>query len=82
MRLNRKEERDAIAMKTLGYYSGFGGLEIKAVEYGIDEAIIFIVGAWTGTPEGFRSVIQYNRDGEAFFKYRNAHIYLNDCLRV
>lgn len=44
------ESRESIA-----YYSGLNGLEIKGIEYGIDDYIYCVSGAWGG--------------GKAFIRY-------------
>ena len=33
---------------TIAYYSGFGGLEVKHIEYGIDDYLYIVAGAWNG----------------------------------
>ena len=32
---------------TVAYYSGFGGLEVKFIEYGTDDYVYLVAGAWT-----------------------------------
>ena len=34
---------------TIAYYSGFGGLEEKHIEYGIDDYLYIVAGAWNGS---------------------------------
>lgn len=37
------ESRESVA-----YYSGFNGLEIKGIEYGIDDYLYCVSGCWYG----------------------------------
>lgn len=57
------ESRESIA-----YYSGLNGLEIKGIEYGIDDYIYCVSGAWGGGKAFHRCKIQYTRKGAAFFR--------------
>lgn len=50
------ESRESIA-----YYSGLNGLEIKGIEYGIDDYIYYVSGAWGGGKAFHRCKIQYPR---------------------
>lgn len=34
--------------KSIAYYSGFNGLEIKHIEYGIDDYLYCVSGCWYG----------------------------------
>ena len=58
------ESRESIA-----YYSGLNGLEIKGIEYGIDDYIYCVSGAWGGGKAFHRCKIQYTRSGAAFSGY-------------
>lgn len=44
---------------TVAYYSGFGGLEIKHIEYGIDDHVYLVAGAWNGKKSYHRLKICY-----------------------
>lgn len=34
-------KKDILEMETTAYYSGFNGLEIKGIEYGIDDHVLY-----------------------------------------
>lgn len=44
-------KKDILKMETIAYYSGFNGLEIKGIEYGIDDHVLCVSGAWNGKPK-------------------------------
>lgn len=44
---------------TIAYYSGLGGLEVKHIEYGIDDYIYLVAGAWNGKKSYHRLKICY-----------------------
>ena len=44
---------------TIAYYSGLGGLEVKHLEYGIDDHVYLIAGAWNGKKSYHRLKIIY-----------------------
>lgn len=61
------ESRESVA-----YYSGLNGLEIKGIEYGIDDFIYFVSGCWYGGKAArrfHRCKIYYPANGKdsAFF---------------
>ena len=74
-------KREYMNKPSVAYYSGFAGIEIKAVEYGIDDYIVFTAGAWTGKPSIHKSKIYYN-SRQVYFKYRGIRIKLDDCIRM
>ena len=68
--------------RSIAYFSGFGGLEIKSILFDIDDSVVFVVGAWTGSPELHKSRIKYGADGEPYFTFKRAHIPLAECIRM
>ena len=67
--------------KSFAYYSGFGGLEFKHIEYGIDDYIYCVSGAWTGKPSYHKLKIQYGSNGD-YIKLHGYKIPLSDCIRM
>ena len=68
--------------ETFAYYSGFNGLELKYVEYGIDDYLYCVSGSWNGKPKYHKLKIHY---GENFGDYVILHGYkipLNECIRM
>ena len=54
--------------KSIAYYSGLDGIEIKDVENGMETYIYCVSGAWTGKEVCHRLKIYYDRKGEPFFR--------------
>lgn len=71
------ESRESIA-----YYSGLNGLEIKGIEYGIDDYIYCVSGAFGGGKAFHRCKIQYTRKGAAFFRVYGHRVPLDECIRM
>ena len=73
------ESRESIA-----YYSGLNGLEIKGIEYGIDDYIYCVSGAWGGGKAFHRCKIYYPANGKdsAFFRVHGHKIPLDECIRT
>ena len=44
---------------TIAYYSGFGGQEVKHIDYGIDDHVYLVAGAWNGKKSYHRLKICY-----------------------
>lgn len=59
---------------TIAYYSGLGGLEVKHIEYGIDDHVYLVAGAWNGKKSYHRLKICYGT------KYVYIRLYGHRCL--
>ena len=70
--------------KTIAYYSGLNGLEIKGIEHGIDEYVYCVSGAWGGKKGFHRCKIHYIAKGNVspFFKVHGYIIPLYECVRM
>ena len=64
------------------YYSGFNGLEIHGIEYGVDDFLYCVSGAWGGGKAYHRLKIQYTRGGEPFVRLHGYRVPLNECVRM
>lgn len=64
----------------LAYYSGFSGIEIQEIEYGIEDKVIFTAGAWTGNKSNHECKIYYETE-RPYFKFKGQRIHLDECIR-
>lgn len=66
------------------YYSGFSGLEIHYIEYGIDDYVYFVAGAWGARSKQtfHRAKIRYTSSGNAYFLFHGYRVPLNECIRM
>lgn len=74
------ESRESIA-----YYSGLNGLEIKGIEYGIDDYVYCVSGAWYGgkaTKQYHRCKIYYPAKDSPFFRVHGYKIPFDECIRM
>lgn len=77
-----KMEKKAIMDKEyFAYYSGFGGIELKEIEFGIEDYITFVAGAWCGKQSAHKSKVYYTPNGRDYIKFNGYRIYLDECLR-
>lgn len=67
--------------ESFAYYSGFGGLEFKKIEYGIEDYIYCVSGAWTGKPSYHKLKVYYDNDN-SYVKLHGAKVPLNECIRM
>ena len=74
-------KKDILQMESTAYYSGFNGLEIKGIEYGIDDHVLCVSGAWSGEPKPHRLKIYYNGDNP-FILLHGYKCPLNDFIRM
>ena len=68
----------------VAYYSGFSGLEIHGIEYGINDYVYCVSGAW-----GAASKRKYHKlklycdlNGDTVFYLHGYKISLNECIRM
>lgn len=64
--------------ETIAYYIGLNGLEIKGFDWGIDDYMYCISGAWGGTKTPHRLKI-YNGEYVKLFGHK---IRLNECISM
>jgi hypothetical protein len=67
--------------KSFAYYSGFGGLEFKKIEYGIEDYIYCVSGSWNGKPK-YHKLKVYNTNNGSYLKLHGYKVNLNDCIRM
>ena len=70
--------------ETIAYYSGLNGLEIKGIEYGIEDYVYCVSGAWGGG-KGFHRCRIYrpaNERKSAFFRVHGYRVPLDECIRI
>ena len=70
--------------ESIAYYSGLNGLELKGIEYGIEDYVYCVSGAWGGN-KGFHRCKVYYPIGErksAFFKVHGYRVPLDECIRT
>jgi hypothetical protein len=65
--------------KSFAYYSGFGGLELKKIEYGINDYIYCISGAWCSKKSYHKLKVYYGLSG-AYLKLYGYKISLDNCI--
>lgn len=77
------KKADILNMKSIAYYSGFTGLEIKAVEYGINDYLYCVSGAWGAKSKQscHKLKIQYDNDG-GFVRLHGYKVPINECIRM
>lgn len=76
-----KEKQAIINAPCIAYFSGWNGIEIKRIEYGADDSIVFVSGAWAGKKGVHRSTVRYTLGGSPYFMYAGRRIPLNECIR-
>lgn len=75
-------KKDILKLKSTAYYSGFGGLEVKAIEYDLDEYLLCVTGTWTSQMTAHRLKIYYPPKGSPYVKLYGYRILLDECIRM
>lgn len=68
----------------VAYYSGFCGLEIHGVDYGINDYLYCVTGAWGKKKQKryHKLKIHYDHAGQPFIQLRGYKIPLDECVRI
>lgn len=77
-----KKKEYCMKNPAIAYYSGLNGLEIHGIEYGVDDCVYCVSGAWGGGKAFHRVKVQYAGNGEAFFRVYGYKIQLDECIRM
>jgi len=65
---------------SFGYWSSLGGVEVKKIEYGIEDYCYCISGAWCSEKSYHRVKIHYgDRDYIVLHDYK---LYFDECIRM
>ena len=67
---------------TIAYFSGYGGIELKEIEYGIDDYIYCVNCAWSSKKSYHKLKVKYTLSGNAYIVLNGARIPLNECIRT
>lgn len=68
--------------ESIAYYSGVNGLECKGIEYGVNDFMYCVSGAWGGQKRYHRVKIQYTRAGDPFVTVHRYRCRLSDFIRM
>lgn len=68
--------------KSFAYYSGFSGLELKHIEYGINDYIYCVSGAWCNEKSYHKLKVYSDKNGSSYMKLHGYKIPLNECIRM
>ena len=71
-----------LSNETFAYYSGFGGVELRHVEYDIEDYIYCVSGAWCSKKSYHKLKVYYSSNGNNYIKINGIRIPLNECIRV
>ena len=79
--MTKNEKLFYLDQKTVAYYSGWNGIEIKGIEYGINDYIIYITNAFTSNKKVHKTRVYYSSGENDYFIADGKRIKLNECLR-
>ena len=66
---------------SFAYYSGFGGLEVKFIEDGINDYLYCVSGAWSAEKHYHKLKIHGSYDG-AYIRLHGYRCFLHDFIRI
>lgn len=79
--MTKAEKKAIIDKEYFAYYSGYAGIELKDIEYGIEDYITYVAGVLCSKPSAHRSKVYYSPGGRDYIRYMGNRIYLDECIR-
>lgn len=79
--MTRAEKEEAMKKLTIGIWTDLGGIEVKDIQYGIDDYLVCVTGATTSKPKVQRLKVYSTATGRAYVITYNRKLYLDECLR-
>ena len=68
---------------TIAYYNGLNGLELKHIEYGIEDYIYCVSGAWgSSVNKRYHKLKVYYTEKGSYIRLYGYKIPLDECIRV
>lgn len=67
--------------KSFAYYSGLNGLELKYIEYGIEDYVYCVSGSWSEKKSYHKLKVYYNDNG-GYIKLHGYKIPLDECIKI
>lgn len=80
--MKKEEKQFYMNKKSVAYWSGCSGIEIKDILYGINDSVVFVAGAWYGKKSVHKARIYNNASGNLYFKYHGYTIPFDECIRM
>ena len=68
--------------KSFGYYSGLGGLELKHIEYGINDYVYCVSGAWCNNKSYHKVKINYDSKGNPYIMVHGYKVPFEEIIRM
>lgn len=66
----------------IAYISALGGVEIFGIEYGINDHVYCISGAWSSAKSYHRVKINYSNSGNSYITLNGYRLNLNEAIRM
>ena len=70
-----------ISNPTFAYFSGFNGLEVKHIEYGINDYLYCVSGAWYAPKHYHKLKIHYSNDG-IYIRFHGYRCFFHDFIKT
>lgn len=78
-----KSEKEAIkTMHTIGYWSVCGGLEVKRIDYGINDYAVIVSHAWQGSLSKVHRLLIHYGEKDDYIILNGARYKFSECLRA
>ena len=77
-----KEKEEVIKMPALAYWTDFGGIEVKDIQYGTEDYLTCVSLVTTDHPRVHYLKIKTSMGGRPYVIIYGHNMYLDQCLKV
>lgn len=68
--------------QAIGYASCLGGVEVHGIEYGIDDYVYAVSGAWCNKKSYHRVKIYYGNNDRSYFRVNGIRVYFDEIIKI
>ena len=80
--MTKEEKAHYVTLPSIGYWTDFAGVEVKRIDYGIEDYLLCVSFASTETPRVHYLKIKTTQGGRPYVIIYGHNMYLDQCLRV
>ena len=78
--MTKEEKQQYLRMKSVGYAASLIGLEVKAIDYGVNDTIIFTFPTVKGSVSVHSAKIRYDKE-RPYFRFEDYQVYLDEIMK-
>lgn len=79
--MTKRENEHYKEMRTVGYWSAWGGVELKEIQYGIEDYAIVVANSFLGGSVSKAHRVRIHYEDRSYIKLEGHTYYFDECIR-